>query len=176
MLRARLLGFDVDDAELRSVLAEYPAVCAEVPADDPVLAEREQQLLELFVALCSLTRRQPDPDREPDVDASPLEFLLRYLRRIDHARDEVPTQFLDRLSIALAHYDVAGPPDRTPELEDALYWLFRAHVRLDAHVPVAAAFLERRLAIRAVSVPRAATTSACSLTVSCTRPRRGSRR
>ncbi len=130
-------------------------MCAEVPGDDPLLAAREERLLELFVALCSLTRRQPDPDREPDADASPLEFLLRYLRRLDRARDEVPPQFLERLSNALAHYDVAGPLDRTPALEDALYWLFRAHVRLDAYVPVAAALLERRVALRAVAVPRA---------------------
>src|SRR5690606_5546401 len=73
---------------------------------------------------------------------SPREFFHGYLQSLDVEVGGLPDSFRARLARALRHYDVLEL-DRTPDLEEAVYRLFLALERFEAHVPVVTALLDR---------------------------------
>jgi acetyl/propionyl-CoA carboxylase alpha subunit/acetyl-CoA carboxylase carboxyltransferase component len=145
-LRAALLGYDLDTGALRELTGRLHEVAAALDPDDPALARAEEEALDLFADLVALTRRAP-ADEDPELAAlgAGQEHLLTYLAWLDPERSGVPNRFLDRLQHALSRYGVDGL-ERTPALEEALFWMYRSFVRLDQLSPVMTAILERRLA------------------------------
>jgi acetyl-CoA carboxylase carboxyltransferase component/biotin carboxyl carrier protein len=139
------LGFDMDAAYAKRFIAEWERCCAALPPDDPALQRAEEGALSLFADLHSLFRQKPAED-DPDgpTDKSPREYLLTYLRALDVRGEGLPPSFLDKLGRALAYYGVESL-DRTPELEDGLVRIYKAHDRGDLQAAAAACILERWL-------------------------------
>ncbi|HEX2028532.1 MAG TPA: carboxyl transferase domain-containing protein [Nitriliruptorales bacterium] len=143
-LRSYLLGYDLDPEQADRLTDEYEQVRAELPPDDEALLEREEEVLDAFADFGSLSRRQRDPDVDEEQVRSPQEHLFTYLRSPDRADELLPQWFLDRLERALGRYGVDGL-DRTPQLEDALLWMYRAFQRIGELTPTVAAILDRHV-------------------------------
>jgi acetyl/propionyl-CoA carboxylase alpha subunit/acetyl-CoA carboxylase carboxyltransferase component len=143
-LRRLMLGFDVDPARTNGLLAEWGQYC-EVPADSADIREREDQILNAFVDICSLFHREREliestVGEEPGVET----HLLSYLRALDTRGEGLPPAFVEALRRALIHYGVRSL-DRSPELEESLLWIYKSHQRMEQQVAPVLAVLERRL-------------------------------
>ena len=57
-LRQLVLGFDVDPADTARVLSEWSEFC-ELPVDSNEIRQREDDILNIFVDICSLFERRP---------------------------------------------------------------------------------------------------------------------
>jgi acetyl-CoA carboxylase carboxyltransferase component len=145
-VRAALLGYDLEPTALRGLDVDLAEVAAALPAGDAALAAAEEDVLDLFADLAALSRRSP-ADQAPELVevGAGQEHLLTFLTWLDAERSGVPHRFLERLQRALARYGVDSL-ERTPALEEALFWMYRSFVRLDQLAPALARILERRLA------------------------------
>ena len=107
----------------------------------------EISVLEVFADLRALFRAHRDQDEDADdplLVRSPEEHLHAYMRTIDTGGEGLPARFLSDLDRALAHYDVHDR-ERTPALEEALYWIFRAQHHVAEQVPAIVPMLQRWL-------------------------------
>ncbi|MFI5551962.1 carboxyl transferase domain-containing protein [Streptomyces sp. NPDC051738] len=137
-LRGLLLGFDGDADDRTFLLAAYLGARAEL-GDELVPAEGD--LLTVFADLSELSRSRPVRHAgAADVDLagtggtvsfvhSPREHFHVYLRSLDADRAGLPEPVRTQLRRVLAHYGVTGP-DRTPELETAVFRIFLAQQRM----------------------------------------------
>jgi acetyl/propionyl-CoA carboxylase alpha subunit/acetyl-CoA carboxylase carboxyltransferase component len=151
-LRSYLLGFDLDPDAVRRVMADQRRLETSLEPDDPDLLAVEEELLDLFAEVSGLYRPQPEPEAGEQEAVSAQQYLLSYLQWLDPERAGIPAGFAARLEKALARYGVGGL-DRTPELEDAVIWMFRSFRRADELVPAVTTVLERRLRHRGRLVP-----------------------
>ena len=141
VLRAMLLGFDLDGADV--VESAYDDVGS---MDDPEVRRRELELLAIFADLCGLTRDRRAGGRDQDVEQrSPREHFNAYLRSLDVDAEDLPDRFRSRLLDALARYGIASL-DRSPELECAVHRIHCSTQRRREQLPVITALLERRFA------------------------------
>jgi acetyl/propionyl-CoA carboxylase alpha subunit len=141
LLRAYLLGFDLEDRDARDISRREGVRLAVLPPDDPDALRSEQELLEIFADVAALSRRVPD-DAEDEHARSSQEHLLTYLAFLDPERSGVPEHFVTQLRTALARYGVPSLA-RTPELERALVRLYRSAGRMPAAAPIVIAILDR---------------------------------
>ena len=143
-IRRLVLGFDSDPAETRTLASEYTRLFRE-GQEDADRRRLEDEILGIFADLASLFRRQSAPDEDEELGpTSSGEYFLTYLRTLDAEAGPLPRRFLERLSRAVAHYGVFTL-DRTPALEDALFWIYKAQRSLDAAAEMVSAILERRI-------------------------------
>ena len=142
-LYSYLMGFDLAPPELAAAAAEQRRLCAPGAAIDAEQLSAEQRLLELFADISALHRPQPDP-AAGGFDTSAHEHVLSYLQWLDADRAGLPDSFRADLLNMLARYDVRTL-DVTPELEEAVVWMWRSFRRADELVPIVTAVLERRL-------------------------------
>ncbi len=143
-LRQLLLGFDVDPERTARLLDEWGHLCD--GADSDQVRRQEDEILNIFVDLCSLFRRNPKVNRQVAAEEPSTEaYLFSYLRMLDTRGDGVPPEFLTALSRAVAHYGVTTL-DRSPELEESLLWIYKSHQRVEEHVAPIIRVLQRRLA------------------------------
>jgi acetyl/propionyl-CoA carboxylase alpha subunit/acetyl-CoA carboxylase carboxyltransferase component len=144
-LRGYLLGYDLDPATVREMLTRQRRLAEIAPAADPGLLSCEDSLIDLFTDVGSLYRPRSETEPEDALAAgSTQEHLLAYLQWLDVDRAGLPTGYRRRLESALRRYGVSGL-DRTPELEEAVVWMFRSFRRVDELAPVVTSILERRL-------------------------------
>ena len=146
-LRREMLGFDFVPRDSQALLADYARLAALLPSDDKALLAGEDEVLNVFVDTCSLSRTRPDPDLPEGVGYeahSHHEDLLAYLRSVDGRGEGQPASFLQDLCRALAHYGV-GDLEPTPMLHDALFWMVKAQQRVNVQVPAIQSILDRRL-------------------------------
>ncbi|MCP3956866.1 MAG: ATP-grasp domain-containing protein [bacterium] len=144
-LRCLILGYDVGSNHLKYLMEDRGSLCQTIPPDDSELLVTEEELLTLFVDLCSLFDRQPDHDDLEDAGRLSVSAYLRaYLRDLDAAGAGLPQVFLDKLRRALAHFGVEDL-DRRPELEESLWRIYRSQARVDEQVAPILSVLERRL-------------------------------
>ncbi len=144
-LRRAMLGFDFDAADLRRLEAERVAASRELSPDDPDLLRGEEEILAVFGDTCALfEQRTAEAALDTGEVRTAEEYLLLYLRTLDPAAAGISTSFAGRLQRALAHYGIHDL-ERSPELEDALLWICRAHARVAALANVVVGILERRL-------------------------------
>ena len=141
-LRQLMLGFDVDPKQTARLLAEWSK---NGPAESDEIREREDEILNIFVDICSLFQREPEVNHraggeEPSAEA----YLFSYLRMLETRGEGLPPAFVDALRRALAHYGVRTL-DRSPELEESLLWIYKSHQRVEQQVAPVLAVLERRL-------------------------------
>ena len=150
-LRYLVLGYDIDEADARPLLAALNAARQDLLPDDPTVLEGELAAFQIFADLSSLSRNRRGPEDESEqVDPAgeearnPQEYLYAYLRSRDADAEGLPESFRTKLRRALAHY---GVPDleQSDQLSSALYRMFLAHRRASAHVPVILDLLGWRL-------------------------------
>jgi len=141
-LRQLMLGFDVDPKHTARLLAEWSEHC---PADSVEIRQCEDEVLNIFVDICSLFQREPEVNHrasgeEPSVEA----YLFSYLRMLETRGQGLPAAFVSALQRALAHYGVPTL-DRSPELEESLLWIYKSHQRMEQQIAPVVGILERRL-------------------------------
>ncbi|HKN51837.1 MAG TPA: carboxyl transferase domain-containing protein, partial [Amycolatopsis sp.] len=144
-LRSLLLGFDVDPAERKRLLAAYLAARAEL-GNRPV--EGELELLTVFADLSELSRNKPAGDLDGESDStvhSPREYFHSYLQSLDVERAGVTEAFQAKLQRVLAHYGIDSL-DRTPELESAVFRIFLAQQRVSVDIAIVSELLRHWLA------------------------------
>jgi acetyl/propionyl-CoA carboxylase alpha subunit/acetyl-CoA carboxylase carboxyltransferase component len=144
-LRSYLLGYDLDSDSVRAMLTRQRRLGEIAPPADIGLLHCEDGLLDLFADIGSLYR--PRSEIEPEealLTGSTQEYLLSYLQWLDADRAGLPASYRQRLEQALLRYGVHGL-DRSPELEEAVVWMFRSFHRVAELVPAVTAILERRL-------------------------------
>ena len=152
-VRRLVLGFDVDPRSVRRLVEERHRLCAELEPDDPELMRGEEELLAIFSDVCALFRRRGEIDAAEAANDSAEQHFMLYLRSLDPGAAALPPVFLDQLRRVLAHYGVDGL-DRTPQLEEALLWICKAHQRSGDPVALVLSVLERRLEHEAQLAPR----------------------
>lgn len=141
-LRQLVLGFDVDPARTLKSLAELSRGC---PAESAEIRQREEEILNIFVDICALFRRHPMADDSGRGEAPSAEtYLFSYLRMLETRGEGLPPTFVEALRRVLAHYAVRSL-DRSPELEESLLWIYKAHRRAEQQVAPILRVLERRL-------------------------------
>ena len=143
-VRRFMLGFDVDPSVAGQSFSGWKKGCA-LSHDDFAVTQGENEILSIFVDLCSLFLRQPNLDRRNGGEMPSTEaHLFSYLRTLDTAGEGLPSSFMEAIRRALAHYGVMSL-DRTPELEESLLWIYKSHQRVEQQMPIILALLERRL-------------------------------
>jgi len=144
-LRSYLLGYDLDPGSVQTMLTRQRELSETAAAADPDLLRCEDELLDVFTDVSSLYRPRGETDSdEALVTGSTQEYLLSYLQWLDADRADLPDSFRRRLEHALQRYGVRGL-DRTPELAEAVVWMFRSFRRVADLIPAVTAILERRL-------------------------------
>ena len=139
-LRQLMLGFDVDPKECAQLVSRW----SNLPGHHET-RELEDKVLNIFVDICSLFRRNPEANlgtsgEEPSAEA----YLFSYLRMLDTSGEALPPAFVKALRRALAHYGVCTL-DRCPDIEETLLWIYKSHQRVDSQIAPVIALLERRL-------------------------------
>ncbi len=152
-LRQLVLGFDVDPKRTAQQLTEWSNRC---PVDSDEVREAEIEILNIFVDICSLFQREPDVNHraggeEPSAEA----YLFSYLRTLETGAEGLPPAFVTALRRALAHYGVQTL-DRSPQLEESLFWIYKSHQGVDQQIAPVLNVLERRLRRVEVLAPEAA--------------------
>ncbi len=141
-LRQLMLGFDVDPRHTARLLAEWNQSC---PVDSDEIRKDEDEILNIFVDICSLFQREPEVNHrasgeEPSAEA----YLFSYLRMLETRGEGLPPTFVSALRRALAHYGVQTL-DRSPELEESLLWIYKSRQRVEQQIAPVISILERRL-------------------------------
>jgi acetyl/propionyl-CoA carboxylase alpha subunit/acetyl-CoA carboxylase carboxyltransferase component len=149
-LRQLMLGFDVEPAHSVRLLAEWTR---NYPANSDEIREAEDEILNIFVDICSLFQRDPEVNfhtsgEEPSAEA----YLHSYLRMLETGGEGLPPAFVGALRRALSHYGVHSL-DRSPQLEESLLWIYKAHQRVEQQIAPVLGVLERRL--QPVPIPAA---------------------
>ena len=81
-----MLGFDVDRERTGRLLAEWVQF-PEAISDDDEMRRREDDILSIFVDLCSLFRRNPKLNHQAGAETPSTEaYLFAYLRALDTQR------------------------------------------------------------------------------------------
>jgi len=141
-LRQLLLGFDVDPKETSQLLTEWSQTR---PGDGNETCEAEDELLSIFVDICSLFKRDPQVNyRASGEQPSPEAYLFSYLRMLETGGEGLPPVFVGALRRALSHYGIQTL-DRSPELEERLLWIYKSHQRVEQQIVPIMSMLERRL-------------------------------
>lgn len=144
-LRQFMLGFDVNPASATRLLAEWNH--CEAPADCEEIRQVEYEILNIFVDVCSLFKREPEfSDPAGGETPSAEAYLFTYLRMLEMRGEGLPPAFVQALKRAVAHYGV-DTLDHSPELEESLFWIYKSHQRVEQQVAPVLAVLEQRLAL-----------------------------
>jgi acetyl/propionyl-CoA carboxylase alpha subunit/acetyl-CoA carboxylase carboxyltransferase component len=144
-LRQLMLGFDVDSKHTAQPLTEWSEDC---PLDSDEVRQREEEILNIFVDICSLFQREPQVNHQAGAEEPSAEaYLFSYLRMLDTHGERLPGAFVSSLRRALSHYDVKTL-ERSPELEESLLWIYKSHQRAEQQVMPVVSILERRLSTR----------------------------
>ncbi len=137
-----MLGFDLDSALSARQLATWSQNC---PAHSNEVRQAENEILNIFVDICSLFQREPEVDHraageEPSAEA----HLFAYLRMVETGGEGLPPNFVDALRCALAHYGVRNL-DGSSKLKESLLWICKSHLRMEQQTKCILDILERRL-------------------------------
>lgn len=151
-LRQLMLGFDVDPKQTTPLLDDWSKAC---PVVNDEIRETEDEVLNIFVDICSLFQREPDANhRASSEEPSAEACLFSYLRALDTHGEALPPAFVAALKRALAHYGVRSL-DHSPELAESLLWIYKSHQRVEQQVAPVLRLLERRLQNVEVLAPHA---------------------
>ena len=136
-LRQMMLGFE-EQPDLSP--ASHPA-----SSEEKVVCGMQDDILNIFVDICSLFRRTPtlrsgQTDEAPSTEA----YLYSYLHRLDAFGESLPSEFVNALQRAVSHYGLQSL-ERSTELEDILLWICKSHQRMGQQVPHILTILKDRL-------------------------------
>ncbi len=145
-LRRIALGFDADAGELERLLKAYSAL-EETQYDDASRA-LEDDILAIFADVCELFSHRADTSQQDsDELRTSEEYFLLFLRSMDPDLAGVSPAFVTTLGRVLAYYGI-HELERSPQLEDTLLWISKAHDRIATQARAVLAILDRRLALR----------------------------
>jgi acetyl/propionyl-CoA carboxylase alpha subunit/acetyl-CoA carboxylase carboxyltransferase component len=139
-LRQLMLGFDVDPTNCARQLRAWSHSC---PADSEPIRRNEEEILSIFVDICSLFQQEPEIDRhteEPSAEAC----LFSYLRTAGADVEALPAYFVDALRRTLAHYGVTDLK-RSPASRESLLCICKSHQRMEQQAKCIVDILERRM-------------------------------
>jgi acetyl/propionyl-CoA carboxylase alpha subunit/acetyl-CoA carboxylase carboxyltransferase component len=146
-LQRLIMGFDADRVELSREIEDGNIVTASVAPSDPARIALEDDILNIFVDLCSLFRRQ-SPDEEGSADFgkhTAEEYLFTFLRDLVVRREEeLPASFVAKLRRAIGHYGLAEI-QRNPELQGVLFRICKGNKRIDEQIAPVLSLLQNRL-------------------------------
>jgi len=143
-VRQFMLGFDVDPAQTARLLSDSTRDCV-APEDADEMVRREDETLHIFVDICSLFHREPRVDGSNSAEVASAETqLFTYLRALDTRGAGLPSGFVDALRRTLGYYGVQTL-ERSPELEQALLWVYKSHQRIEQQTALVLAVLHHRL-------------------------------
>ena len=152
-LRQLVLGFDVDPAQAMRGLSDW-GPSSEVAADHQQITKQEDEILGIFVDICTLFERQPEmDDLNGGEERSSETYLFSYLHLLETRGKGLPESFVDALRRALVHYGIRTL-ERSPELEECLLWLCKSHQRIDQQIAPIVGLLEAYLKRAEASSPR----------------------
>ena len=141
-LRQLMLGFDVDSKETARLISDYKQTGG---THDRQTHETEDEILNIFVDISSLFRREPEVNHRASGEEPSAEvYLFSYLRMLETEGEGLPPRFVEALRRALSHYGVHSL-QRSPQLEESLLWIYKSHQRVDPQTAVITAVLEQRL-------------------------------
>jgi acetyl/propionyl-CoA carboxylase alpha subunit/acetyl-CoA carboxylase carboxyltransferase component len=146
-LRSLILGYDIDAREGRDLVARLEDSPRAPAPGEPVLLQRELDILSVFADLAELSRDRPPVEQSSSEEErvhSPREHFHGFLRSLDADREGVPEPLRRSLVRALGHYGVQDLT-RSPELAQACFRIFLAHRRAASQLPAVAALLNRLL-------------------------------
>lgn len=145
-LQRLALGYDVDPQTSRRLIAVREEAGAGLRPDDEGVLLEELTLLSAFADVAYLGSRQPEPlADEPGLpQQSPQQALFTFTRALDAKGEGLPKRFVAALERALKHYEVTDLA-RTPDLEEALVWMFKAHTRIEHQIGATMSVLDRLL-------------------------------
>jgi acetyl-CoA carboxylase carboxyltransferase component/biotin carboxyl carrier protein len=141
LLRRLMLGFDADAGEVRRAVTahSHPATSG------AAVRALQDDVLTVFADVCALSHRRPqEPEEWGEQVHSARDHFFDYLRSLDAQGRGLPATFLAKLRRALSHYGVTGL-ERTPALEQALFRIYKTHLRVEQQLPAVMAILERRV-------------------------------
>ena len=139
VLRQRLLGYDVAPSQSSVLAGPWQA------ATDAEGVAAEDEALQIFIDVCSVTQRVPDGDEQPGgYEASPEDHLATFMRSVERAEEVLPERFLLRLRQVLARYGVTEL-ERGPALDDAVARIYNARLGLAANAAHVVSLLRARL-------------------------------
>jgi acetyl/propionyl-CoA carboxylase alpha subunit/acetyl-CoA carboxylase carboxyltransferase component len=140
-LRSQVLGYDYSEGEARRIVAAYREHRPQLAPGDTGTLRLELAVLDGFTDLVLLSRnRRIGVHEAAEAVHSPREFFHAFLGTMDLARAGLPSSFADKLRQAVAGYQVDGL-ERTPALEEALFWMFLAQQRNATLLPAVLAIL-----------------------------------
>ncbi len=141
-LRQVMLGFDLDPADIARQFAAWSQSC---PAHSDEITQLEDEILNIFVDICSLFHREPEVNhRASGEEPSAESYLFSYLRMVETNGEGLPPAFVAALQRALAHYSVFAL-DSSLELKESLLWICKSHQRMDRQIASILGILEQRL-------------------------------
>ena len=137
-----MLGFDLDAPQIVRQLSAWDQSC---PAESEEIRQSENDILNIFVDICSLFQREPEMDH-PSAREEPKRqaYLFSYLRMVETNGEGLPPDFVAAVRRALAHYGVDAL-DGSPRLKESLLWIWKSHQRMDSQTAAILAILERRM-------------------------------
>ena len=127
-----MLGFDVDPERTARLLAEWNEF-RETQFRRRRMRRQEDEILNIFVDICSLFRSKPKVNDESRRSAQHRSLSVLLPADARHPGRELPPTFIAALRRAVAHYGVTTL-DRSPELEESLLWIYKSHQRLEQQI------------------------------------------
>ncbi|MDH3727235.1 MAG: ATP-grasp domain-containing protein, partial [Myxococcales bacterium] len=146
-LRRLVLGYDADAVELAREMADGEILAPGSAPDEPTLLALEDEILNMFVDLCSLFRRRTwDEDAPEDFGKyTAEEYLFTFLRNLVVRREQqLPGSFLSKLRRAVGHYGLEDI-QRSAELQEVLFRICRGYKRIDEQLAPVLSLLQGRL-------------------------------
>ncbi len=146
-LQRLIMGFDADRVELSHEVADGKIVTASVAPNDPARIALEDEILNVFVDLCSLFRRQSryEDGSEDFGKHTAEEYLFTFLRDLVVRREEeLPASFVSKLRRAISHYGLAEI-QRNAELQRVLFRICKGNKRIDEQIAPVLSLLQSRL-------------------------------
>ena len=140
-LRQFLLGFDVDPAPTMRNLLSW----SQTSPENEESRQSEDEILSIFVEICSLFRREPNVNHRASAEEPAAETLFfSYLRMIETKGEGLPAWFGAILRNVLKFYGVLSLAS-AQQLKETLLWICKSHARIDQNVAAVVTILERRL-------------------------------
>ena len=146
-LQRLVMGFDADRAELSREMEDGDILTSSIAPDDPARLALEDEILNIFVDLSSLFRRQArDEDGAGEFGKHTAEeYLFTFLRDLVVRREEeLPASFIAKLRRAIGHYGL-DEIQRNAELQGVLFRICKGNKRIDEQIAPILSLLQRRL-------------------------------
>lgn len=139
-LRWAAVGYDVDPERIATWASEYEELRTRVETDHEEILAAELALLGAFTDVLALSRNRASSTSERSVEHSEQEYFHRYLRSLDVDAEGLPESFRLKLLRALSHFG-KNDLEQGPDLEEAVFGIFRAQQRSRDTVPMIRAIL-----------------------------------